>query len=117
MATDRSTPADPGPAYAFWQTVPLAALFVVFLDTATDFFPDDPLVGVLTPTRLALLVGVSAVAVPVRGRPRTRLRDFRTPLDLPIAPAGAARGRAGRRDGGLTNKVMGGTLPVAALVL
>ncbi|MFJ4472886.1 O-antigen ligase family protein [Streptomyces sp. NPDC089424] len=85
MATDRSTPADPGPAYALTQMIPLAALSVVFLDTATDFFPDDPLVGVVTPTRLALLVGLLAVAVPVRGRPRTRLRDFRTRLDLPVA--------------------------------
>ncbi|MBG0854502.1 O-antigen ligase family protein [Streptomyces spinoverrucosus] len=85
MATDRSTPAAPGLAYAFWQMVPLAALFVVFLDTATDFFPDDPLVGVVTPTRLALLAGLLAIVVPVRGRHRTRLRDFRTRLDLPIA--------------------------------
>lgn len=85
MATDRSTPAAPGRAYAFWQMVPLAALFIVFLDTATDFFPDDPLVGVVTPTRLSLLVGLLAVVVPVRGRPRARLRDFRTRLDLPIA--------------------------------
>ncbi|MFB9466042.1 O-antigen ligase family protein [Streptomyces cinereospinus] len=85
MATDRSTPTAPGAAHAFLQAVPLAALFVVFLDTATDFFPDDPLAGVVTPTRIALFLGLLAPAVPVRGRPRARLRDFRTRLDGPIA--------------------------------
>jgi O-antigen ligase len=59
-------------------------LAVVLMDAATDFFPDDPLVGVVTPTRLALLAGAAALLTPVRGRPRPRLADFRTRLDLPV---------------------------------
>ncbi|MGI5460725.1 O-antigen ligase family protein [Streptomyces sp. CA-249302] len=64
--------------------VPLGAVAVLLLDAATDFFPDDPITGVLTPTRLVLLIGLAAMAVPAPGRPRARLRDFRTRLDLPI---------------------------------
>ncbi|GGJ37195.1 hypothetical protein GCM10010121_055440 [Streptomyces brasiliensis] len=57
--------------------VPLGAVAVLLLESATDFFPDDPIAGVLTPTRLVLLIGLAAMAVPVPGRPR----DFRTRLD------------------------------------
>lgn len=90
MASDQSTAAASGPPSAiarFVQFVPLAAVAVVLLDSATDFFPDDPVesvVGVVTPTRLALLLGLIALVVPVPGRPRARLRDFRTRLDLPV---------------------------------
>ncbi|MER7836301.1 O-antigen ligase family protein [Streptomyces sp. NPDC096040] len=83
MASDRTTP--PGLPAAAAQFVPLGALAVVLLDSATDFFPDDPITGVLTPTRLTLLVGLVALVIPVPGRPRARLRDFRTRLDLPVA--------------------------------
>ncbi|MFB6639162.1 O-antigen ligase family protein [Streptomyces chartreusis] len=87
MASEHSAAAGSGQPSAlvrFVQFVPLGAVAVVLLDSATDFFPDDPLAGILTPTRLALLLGVIALVVPVRGRPRARLRDFRTRLDLPI---------------------------------
>ncbi|MFG2746387.1 O-antigen ligase family protein [Streptomyces chartreusis] len=87
MASEHSAAAGAGQPSAlvrFVQFVPLGAVAVVLLDSATDFFPDDPLAGILTPTRLALLLGVIALVVPVRGRPRARLRDFRTRLDLPI---------------------------------
>jgi O-antigen ligase len=87
MASEQSAAAVPGQPSAFVkfvQFVPLGAAAVVLLDSATDFFPDDPLAGILTPTRLALLLGILALAVPVRGRRRARLRDFRTRLDLPI---------------------------------
>ncbi|MFF0735634.1 O-antigen ligase family protein [Streptomyces chartreusis] len=87
MASEHSAAAGAGQPSAlvrFVQFVPLGAVAVVLLDSATDFFPDDPLAGILTPTRLALLLGFIALVVPVRGRPRARLRDFRTRLDLPI---------------------------------
>ncbi|MEU1336196.1 O-antigen ligase family protein [Streptomyces sp. NPDC005827] len=64
------------------QFVPLAALAVLLLDSATDFFPDDPIAGILTPARLTLLLGLVALLVPPE---RARLRDFRTRLDLPVA--------------------------------
>ncbi|MGI5409271.1 O-antigen ligase family protein [Streptomyces chartreusis] len=87
MASEHSAAAGAGQPSAlvrFVQFVPLGAVAVVLLDSATDFFPDDPLAGILTPTRLALLLGVIALVVPVQGRPRARLQDFRTRLDLPI---------------------------------
>ncbi|MFG1668891.1 O-antigen ligase family protein [Streptomyces sp. Y7] len=87
MASEQSAAVGAGQPSAlvkFVQFVPLGAVAVVLLDSATDFFPDDPLAGILTPTRLALLLGFVALVVPVRGRPRARLRDFRTRLDLPI---------------------------------
>ncbi|MFE6172811.1 O-antigen ligase family protein [Streptomyces sp. NPDC056464] len=87
MASEQSVTAGAGQPSAlvkFVQFVPLGAAAVVLLDSATDFFPDDPLAGILTPTRLALLLGIIALVIPVRGRPRARLRDFRTRLDLPI---------------------------------
>ncbi|MGW4910047.1 O-antigen ligase family protein [Streptomyces sp. NPDC004270] len=82
MASDRTTP--PGLPAVAAQFVPLGALAVVLLDSATDFFPDDPIVGIVTPTRLTLLVGLIALLLPVPGRPRARLTDFRTRLDLPV---------------------------------
>ncbi|MFI1394150.1 O-antigen ligase family protein [Streptomyces sp. NPDC020681] len=85
MASDRTTSASPGLPYAIAQVTPLAATAVVLLDTATDFFPDDPLFAVVTPLRLALFAGVAALLIPVRGLSRPRLGDFRTRLDLPIA--------------------------------
>ncbi|WP_051828474.1 O-antigen ligase family protein [Streptomyces bicolor] len=90
MAFDQSATAGPGQPSAIVKSarfVPLGAVAVVLLDSATDFFPDDPVesvVGVVTPTRLALLLGLLALVVPVRGRARARLRDFRTRLDLPV---------------------------------
>ncbi|MER5517202.1 O-antigen ligase family protein [Streptomyces sp. NPDC002763] len=82
MASDRTTP--PGLPAVAAQFVPLGALAVVLLDSATDFFPDDPIVGIVTPTRLTLLAGLIALLLPVPGRPRARLADFRTRLDLPV---------------------------------
>ncbi|TFV32360.1 O-antigen ligase domain-containing protein [Streptomyces sp. T1317-0309] len=84
MASDRSTSAGTGLPTAIAEFLPLAVVAVVLMDAATDFFPDDPLVGILTPTRLALVVGLIALVVPVPGRRRARLRDFRTRLDLPV---------------------------------
>ncbi|MFE0255030.1 O-antigen ligase family protein [Streptomyces sp. NPDC059010] len=100
MASDQSVPAGPGLPSAlvrFVQFVPVGAVVVVLLDSATDFLPDDPVepvVGLLTPTRLTLLLGLLALVVPVRGRARARLRDFRTRLDAPIALLIAAAGMA-----------------------
>ncbi|MEU6318450.1 O-antigen ligase family protein [Streptomyces sp. NPDC047009] len=85
MASDRSASAGPGLSSAIVQFLPLAVVAVVLLDGVTDFFPDDPIVGILTPTRLALVVGLIALVVPVPGRRRARLGDFRTRLDLPVA--------------------------------
>ena len=82
-----SAPAGSGLRSAtgrFVLFVPLGAVAVLLLDAATDFFPDDPVAGVLTPTRLVLLIGLGAMAMPAPGRPRARLRDFRTRLDIPI---------------------------------
>ncbi|MFD3455171.1 O-antigen ligase family protein [Streptomyces sp. NPDC058691] len=72
--------AAPRPLHALLQAVPLTALAVVLLDSATDFFPDDPLTGVVTPIRLAL--GLGLVALVAGG---ARLSSFRTRLDLPVA--------------------------------
>ncbi|MFI6008303.1 O-antigen ligase family protein [Streptomyces sp. NPDC051243] len=100
MAFDQSATAGPGQPSAIVQTVrfvPLGAMAVVLLDSATDFFPDDPVesvVGVVTPTRLALFLGLLALVVPVRGRARARLRDFRTRLDLPVGLLVAASAAA-----------------------
>ncbi|MEU9348844.1 O-antigen ligase family protein [Streptomyces sp. NPDC048278] len=77
MASDRNAPAVVVKAVRF---VPLGALAVLLLDSATDFFPDDPIAGVLTPTRLTLALGLSALLAG-----GARLRDFRTRLDLPVA--------------------------------
>jgi O-antigen ligase len=74
------TAADLELPYTAVQFVPLAALAVVVLDSATDFFPDEPLAGVVTPVRLAILAGLAALLVA-----GGRLREFRTRLDLPIA--------------------------------
>ncbi|MGW3451249.1 hypothetical protein [Streptomyces sp. NPDC001076] len=60
--------------------MPLGALAVLLLDSATDFFPDDPIAGILTPTRLTLALGLPTLLAG-----RARLRDFRTRLDLPVA--------------------------------
>lgn len=79
MAPNRSTPAVFGLPHTTARAIPFAAAAVVVLDCATDFFPDDPLIGVVTPLRLVLAVGL--IALLVTG---ARLRTFRTRLDLPI---------------------------------
>ncbi|MFJ4845062.1 MULTISPECIES: O-antigen ligase family protein [unclassified Streptomyces] len=71
--------AAPRPLQAVLHVVPLMVLAVVLLDSATDFFPDDPLTGVVTPARLAL--GLGLVALVAGG---ARLSSFRTRLDLPV---------------------------------
>lgn len=71
--------------------IPLAALFTVLLDATTDFFPDDPLVGIVTPTRLALAAGLLALLLPAAGR-KPRPSDFRTRLDVLILLLLAAAG-------------------------
>ncbi|MFI0771012.1 O-antigen ligase family protein [Streptomyces sp. NPDC021218] len=68
------------PVRATVQAVPLMATAIVMLDSATDFFPDAPLVGVITPVRLAVLAGLVATAVTA-----PRLATFRTRLDPAIA--------------------------------
>ncbi|GAA2314731.1 O-antigen ligase family protein [Streptomyces violaceusniger] len=68
------------PVRATVQAVPLVATAIVMLDAATDFFPDAPLIGVITPVRLAVLAGLVATAVTA-----PRLATFRTRLDLAIA--------------------------------
>ncbi|MFD3589213.1 O-antigen ligase family protein [Streptomyces sp. NPDC058683] len=90
MASASDLSASPGTGLSsaivkFMRFVPLGAVAVVLLDAATDFFPDDPVVGIVTPTRLTLLAGLIALLLPVPGRPRARLADFRTRLDLPVA--------------------------------
>ncbi|MGP3922362.1 hypothetical protein [Streptomyces sp. 8N616] len=77
----RTTSVGSGPAVvvAVAQAVPVAAMAVVLLDSATDFFPDDQLTGVVTPPRLAILAALAAVLIRAP-RPGT----FRTRLDLPI---------------------------------
>lgn len=113
MASDQSVPAGPGRPSAivrFVQFVPLGAVAVVLLDSGTDFFPDDPVesvVGIVTPTRLALLVGLIALVVPVRGRSRARLRDFRTRLDVPIGLLVVAAGAATYHGGQATAPLRG----------
>ncbi|MFC5804896.1 hypothetical protein [Streptomyces formicae] len=82
MASIRTTAAAPGLPQAIAQVVPLAAMAVVLLDSATDFFPDDPLISVVTPVRLALLTGLTGLAALVVGG--ARLSAFRTRLDLPV---------------------------------
>ncbi|QKW07646.1 O-antigen ligase family protein [Streptomyces sp. NA04227] len=89
MPTDRTSPGR-GLAQTVLQTVPLTAAAVVLLDTATDFFPDEPLTGVLTPVRLTLLLGlVALLAAPgelFADKPfARRLGLLRTRLDLPVA--------------------------------
>ncbi|WP_300011491.1 O-antigen ligase family protein [Pseudonocardia sp.] len=55
----------------------LLCLGAALLESTADLLPDDPVLGVLTPLRLVLLVGLVA-AVTARGRwPRT-------PLDVPV---------------------------------
>ncbi|MFK0284063.1 O-antigen ligase family protein [Streptomyces sp. NPDC090499] len=76
MASDRNAPAVVVKVVRF---VPLGALAVLLLDSATDFFPDDPIAGILTPTRLTLALGLLALLAG-----GARLRDFRTRLDLPV---------------------------------
>ncbi|MFK0151402.1 O-antigen ligase family protein [Streptomyces sp. NPDC090493] len=76
MASDRKAPAVVVKVVRF---VPLGALAVLLLDSATDFFPDDPIAGILTPTRLTLALGLLALLAG-----GARLRDFRTRLDLPV---------------------------------
>ena len=113
MASDQSVPAGPGRPSAivrFVQFVPLGAVAVVLLDSGTDFFPDDPVesvVGIVTPTRLALLAGLIALVVPVRGRARARLRDFRTRLDVPIGLLVVAAGAATYHGGHATAPLRG----------
>ncbi|MFJ7077722.1 O-antigen ligase family protein [Streptomyces sp. NPDC098781] len=116
MASEQSTAAGAGQPSAlvkFVQFVPLGAAAVVLLDSATDFFPDDPLAGILTPTRLALLIGILFLVVPVPGRPRARLRDFRTRLDLPIGLL-AAVSAATTYHGGHATAPLRGLLTVIA---
>jgi len=79
MALNRTISAGPWLPYAAARATPLAAAAVVVLDCATDFLPDDPLTGVVTPLRLALALGLVALLV-TGARPET----FRTRLDLPI---------------------------------
>ncbi|WP_405584170.1 O-antigen ligase family protein [Streptomyces sp. NBC_01092] len=110
MASEQSAAVGPGQPSAivrFVSFVPLGAAAVVLLDSATDFFPDDPLAGILTPTRLALLLGLLALVVPVRGRTPARLRDFRTRLDLPIGLLIAASVVATYRSGQPTAPLRG----------
>ncbi|MEU9055755.1 O-antigen ligase family protein [Streptomyces sp. NPDC048384] len=113
MASDQSVPAGPGRPSAivrFVQFVPLGAVAVVLLDSGTDFFPDDPVesvVGIVTPTRLALLAGLIALVVPVRGRARARLRDLRTRLDVPIGLLVVAVGAATYHGGHATAPLRG----------
>jgi O-antigen ligase/polysaccharide polymerase Wzy-like membrane protein len=87
MAYDRTTAtpgrqAQPGAFQKFVQFVPLAVVAVIVVDAATDFFPDDPLVGIVTPLRLLIVVGFVALLLPSPSR--ARIRDFRSPLDIPI---------------------------------
>ncbi|WP_210588890.1 O-antigen ligase [Streptomyces sp. GESEQ-35] len=86
MAYDRTTAtpgqASPGAFQKFVQFVPLAVVAVIVVDAATDFFPDDPLVGIVTPLRLLIVVGFVALLLPSPSR--ARIRDFRSRLDIPI---------------------------------
>ncbi|WP_328440112.1 O-antigen ligase family protein [Streptomyces sp. NBC_00457] len=86
MAYDRTTATPgqglPGAFQKFVQFVPLGVVAVILVDAATDFFPDDPLVGIVTPLRLLVVVGFVALLLP--GPTRARIRDFRTRLDIPI---------------------------------
>ncbi|GAA2463531.1 O-antigen ligase family protein [Streptomyces macrosporus] len=79
MASNRTAPAGSGLPHAAARATPFVAAAVVVLDCATDFLSDTPLIGVVTPLRLALAAGL--VALLVTG---VRLRTFRTRLDLPI---------------------------------
>lgn len=58
----------------------LVAVATVLLDSAVPVLPDTALIGKLTAARLAILVGLVAVALS-----GGRWRDLRSPLDLPIA--------------------------------
>ncbi len=60
--------------------VPVVAVATLILDAAVGFLPGDPLVWLLTARRLVILVGLAALVVL-----GARMRQFRTPLDLPIA--------------------------------
>ncbi|WP_432192992.1 hypothetical protein [Streptomyces sp. bgisy027] len=61
------------------------------------------LAGILTPTRLAALLGITVLVVPVRGRPR----DLRTRPDLPIGLLVAVPAAATYRGGHPTAPVRG----------
>lgn len=63
-------------------TIAVLALATVLLESAVEVLPDEPLVGVLTPSRLALGVGLVAVAVAAFG---SRPRRWMTPLDPAVA--------------------------------
>ncbi|WP_433556702.1 O-antigen ligase family protein [Pseudonocardia xinjiangensis] len=60
--------------------VALLCLAAVLLEATADLLPDDPVVGVLTPVRLVLGIGLVGAAVGGVG-----LRRWRTPLDPAIA--------------------------------
>jgi hypothetical protein len=60
--------------------VALLCLMAVLLEAATDLLPDEPITWVVTPVRLVL--GIGLVAATVAG---VRPRQWRTPLDVPIA--------------------------------
>ncbi|WP_063806752.1 O-antigen ligase family protein [Streptomyces regalis] len=121
MASEQSSgqkavagPGRPSVTVRFVQFVPLGAVVVMLLDCATDFFPDDPVesvVGIVTPARLALILGLLALIAPVPGRARALLRDFRTRLDLPIGLLVAA-GAVATYGGGHATAPLRGLLTV-----
>lgn len=61
-------------------TVALLAVAAVLVNTAVQILPNTALPGRLTATRIVIAVGVIALAVS-----GARLRDLRSPLDLPVA--------------------------------
>ncbi len=134
MSTEESTlVADPvadrwGPVRPAAAGVAAAALVAVQLDVAVDVLPDDAVVGIVTPVRL--LVGVGLVAVALAGHRwgrwwREPLPAAASALVLAAAPATATSGQTWAGWRGVATQValfalaygVGGTaarVPVAA---
>lgn len=66
------------------STVALLALGLVVLEAVADVLPDDALVGVFTPVRIVVLVGLVALACSIRRFDRSTLA-WRLPFDVAAA--------------------------------
>jgi O-antigen ligase len=96
--------APPPPAPERWASaaggVALLALGAVLVEAAADVLPDGPVVGVLTPLRVAVLVGMAALVVaaaPWNRPPRLRpLSVFDPALALLLLAAAVATVVAGQ---------------------
>jgi O-antigen ligase len=91
----RPDPAGPGPDRRTTVAggVALLCLAAVLLESAADLLPDDPVAGVLTPLRVALLAGLVALAV--AGARRVTPPAFDVAVAVALGAAAAATLLAG----------------------